>query len=75
MDAIREFFYWTASIAMILFGIFMISLIALLVYIKKLADLGMAKIDEGVYHFQNATRTWRNLAFSRFIIRILRLIF
>jgi hypothetical protein len=75
MDAIREFFYWTASIALILFGIFMIGLIVLLVYVKKLADRAMTKIDEGVSHVQNATRTWRNLAFSKFIVRALRLIF
>jgi len=74
MDSIREFFYWTASIALILIGIFIIGLIALLAYIKRLADRSMRKLDESLEHVQSATRTWRNLAFTRVIIRALRYI-
>jgi hypothetical protein len=75
MDGIREFFYWAASISLILVGLFMIALIAFLMYLKKLADRGMQRLDASLAHVHNATRTWRNLALTRFLIRALRLIF
>ncbi|MBX4204666.1 MAG: hypothetical protein KW788_00580 [Candidatus Doudnabacteria bacterium] len=75
MDGIREFFYWTASIALILVSLFVLGLIVLLVYLKKLADRSVRKLDESLEHVHSATRAWRNLAFTRFVLRALRFIF
>lgn len=74
MDQIREFFYWTASIAFILISLFVLGLVALLVYVKRLADHGMRKLDASLTQVQDATRTWRNLGVARFIIRAIRLL-
>jgi hypothetical protein len=76
---IREFFYWTASIALILIGLFTLSLFVALFYIKRLADRTSAKILARVElmsdQVSGASRAWRNLTITRFIIRALRLIF
>lgn len=74
MEGIREFFYWTASIAFILFGLFVILLFAFLIYIKRLADEAAARFEEMQNSVAHATRTWRNLSITRFIIRTLRII-
>lgn len=74
MDQIREIFYWTATIALILFSIFVIALVVLLAYIKRLADHGMRKLDDGLARVSGAARTWKNLAFTRIIIRALRIL-
>lgn len=75
MDAIREFFYWTASIAMILASLLIIGLLLLLFYLKRMADEGMRKLELGLESVHTAARTWRNLAFTRFLVRLFRVIF
>lgn len=75
MEHIQEFFYWTTSIAMILFGLFIIGLMGLLLYLKRLVDQSMAKLDASLSGVANATRAWRNLAFTRFLMRAIRFIF
>ena len=76
---IREFFYWTASIALILLGLFIIALFAFLIYLKRLSRSLVLKfesrMDEISNNFGSAARAWKNLALTRFIIRALKLIF
>ena len=70
MDQIREFFYWTASVVLVLIGLLVVAIFALLAYLKRVADRSMQKLD---YHVNNVSRTVRNYAFGRTIVRILRL--
>jgi hypothetical protein len=75
MEGIQEFFYWTASIALIIISLFIIVLIGFVFYMRRLAGRGMQRLDEGMAHFQNAAHTWRNLTVTRFVIKTLRTIF
>jgi|GEM_PF-4827071 hypothetical protein len=76
---IRDFFYWTASIVLILIGLFTIALFALLFYIKRLADRTAARILHRVDDLSDQVgrvgRIWRNLTLTRFIVKALKLIF
>ncbi len=72
MDQIREFFYWTVSIAAILFGLFLIVAIVAVLNIRRMAKRNMERMR---MQMEDMGRTWRNLAFSRTIIRILKMIF
>jgi Na+-transporting methylmalonyl-CoA/oxaloacetate decarboxylase gamma subunit len=78
MDQIREIFYWTATIVLMLLGLGLIGFLALLIYFKRLArrlaDRSMQELDRVSETVLHATRTWRNLALTRFIIRALKLL-
>lgn len=69
---VRELFYWTASIVFILLGIVLIAVLALVVYIKRLASRTALKLD---YHMHTAADTFRKYTWSRVILRALRMIF
>jgi hypothetical protein len=79
MDHIREFFYWTASIALILLSLFLVGLIALLIYLRRLAktfaDRGLDRINQMSEQFGNAAKTFRNIGLTRLFFRFFRLIF
>jgi hypothetical protein len=76
---IQEMFYWTASIALILLGLFIIALFALLFYIKRSVDKTATNILDRMNSISDqvgsASRAWRNLTLTRFVLRALKLIF
>lgn len=75
---LQEFFYLTAIIVLILFGLALIANLVLLFYIKRLADKtalqAQLKIESLSDVFGGAARTWRNLTVTRFIIRAFKFI-
>jgi len=76
---IREFFFWTASIFLILGGLFIIALSVMLITLKRTVDRIVYKLETRIdnisENFNTAARAWKNLTLTRFVIRILKLIF
>ena len=73
---IRETFYWVASIALLLLGLFLIAMFGFLFYLKRLAertaDRVLTRFEDMSDKVGRASSAWRSLTLTRFIIRVIR---
>lgn len=76
---VQELFYWVASIVLTLIGLLIVALFAVLFYIKRLADKTaqrvLWRVEEMSESVSSASKAWRNLTLTRFVLRALRFIF
>jgi hypothetical protein len=76
---VQELFYWVASVVLTLIGLLVITAFAVLFYIKRLVDKTAQKVMWRMEEMSNtvstASKAWRNLTLTRFVLRALRFIF